>query len=104
MQPLCAVSRASTKVTISHDQSAEVFVDNELLMFAVSIRGYFGNIISPRSPTLPDNSTILHCLLNYWNHRYHSRLKYSKSYKKYPYSASKPKYIFPGVMKGKHAL
>ena len=48
MQPLCAVSMASTKVTISHTQTAEVFVDNELLMFAVSIRGYFANIISSR--------------------------------------------------------
>ena len=48
MQPLCDVPRASTKVTISHNQTAEVFVDNVLLMFAVSIRGYFVNIISPR--------------------------------------------------------
>ena len=47
MQPLCAVSRISTKVTISQNQAAEVFVDNELLVFAVSIRGYFANIISP---------------------------------------------------------
>ena len=48
MQPLSAVSRASTKVTISQNQTAEVFVDNELLMIAVLIRGYFANIISPR--------------------------------------------------------
>ena len=48
MQPLCAVSRVSTKVTISKNQTAEAIVDNELLMFAVSIRGYFANIISSR--------------------------------------------------------
>ena len=50
MQPLCAVTRASTKVTISKNQTAEVIADNELLMFAVSIRGYFANIISSRVP------------------------------------------------------
>ena len=48
MQPLCAVSRASTKVTISQNKTVEVVVDNELLMFAVSIRGYFANIISSK--------------------------------------------------------
>ena len=47
MQPLRAVPRASTKVTISQNQTAEVFVDNELLMFAVWIRGYLDNNISP---------------------------------------------------------
>ena len=48
MQPLCTVSRAPTKVTIRTNQTAEVIVDNELLMFAVSIRGYFASIISSR--------------------------------------------------------
>ena len=48
MQPLCAVSTASTKVTISQNQTAEVLDDNKLLMFAFSIRDYFANIISPR--------------------------------------------------------
>ena len=84
MQPLCAVSRESTKVTLSQNLTAEVIVDNELLMFAVSIRGYFANIISPESHILPDNLTILYCLLNDWNNRHHSRLKYFKNYEKYP--------------------
>ena len=51
MQPLCAVSRASAKVTISQNQTAEVFVGNELLLFEVSIRGYF-DIISPILPII----------------------------------------------------
>ena len=48
MQPICAVSRASTKVTISKNQTAEVIVDNELFLFAILIQGYFANIISSR--------------------------------------------------------
>ena len=47
MQPLSAIFRASTKITISQNQTAEVFVATELLVFAVSIRGYFANVISP---------------------------------------------------------
>ena len=47
----------------------------------------------PVSSILLDNLTIVYCLLNKWNHRYHSRLKYSKSYEKYPNNASRPKYI-----------
>ena len=53
---------ASTTVTVNQHQTAEVFVDNELLMFAVSIRDYFASII-PELHILPDNLTILHCLL-----------------------------------------
>ena len=41
----------------------------------------------------PDNLTILYCLLNDWNHRHHSQLKYSKIYENYPDNASKLKYI-----------
>ena len=60
-------------------------------MFAVSKRGYFANIISPSH--LFHYLTSLYCLLNDWNHRHHSRLKYSKSYEKYSDNASRPKYI-----------
>ena len=50
-------------------------------------------LFRPESHILPDNLTILYCLLNDWTHRSHSRLKYSKNYEKYPNNASKPKYI-----------
>ena len=53
MQPLCAVSRASTKVTISQNQTAEVIADNELLMFAVSIRAILPTSFRPESIVYP---------------------------------------------------
>ena len=85
MQSLCAVSRISTKVTISQNKAAEVFVDNEFR---------YGDILPtsfrPESPILSDNLKILYCLLNDWNH---SRLQYCKSCGKYPNNASRPKYI-----------
>ena len=93
MQPLRAVSRTSTKVTISQNQTAQVFVNNELLMFAVSIRAILSTSFRAESPILSDNLTILFCSLNDWNHRYQSRLKYSKSCEKYPNTTSRPKYI-----------
>ena len=93
MQPLCVVSRAPTKVTVSKNQAAEVIIDTELLMFAVSIRDYFANIISSSHIILPDNLTNHYCLLNDQNHRHHNRLNYSMNYEKYPNYASKRKYI-----------
>ena len=73
MQPLCAVSRASTKVTISKHQTPEVIVDNGLLLFAVSIWDYFANIIFPESHILPDSLTIPYYLLNDWDYKHHGR-------------------------------
>ena len=74
MQSQCVVSRSSTKVTISQNQIAEVFVNNELLMFAI-LQFRYGAIL----PT--SFRPELHILLfffffsffffNDWNHIHH---------------------------------
>ena len=58
MQPLCAVSRASTKVTISQNQTVEVIVDNELWYSQFQYGAILPTSFRPESPIFVFAATL----------------------------------------------